>query len=83
MPSFRHKYPYTDNHELNLDWIIAAIKKLKIKVHKGDIQTLNMFPGSHSLSGTEQRAFLILLFITKFVSVCLISKSMLCKMKIK
>lgn len=32
MPSFRHKYPYTDNHELNLDWIIAAIKKLKIKV---------------------------------------------------
>lgn len=32
MPSFRSKYPYTDNNELNLDWIIAAIKELKIKV---------------------------------------------------
>ena len=32
MPSFKHKYPYTDNHELNLDWILDAIRKLKIKV---------------------------------------------------
>lgn len=32
MPSFRSKYPYTDNNELNLDWIIEAIKNLNIKV---------------------------------------------------
>lgn len=33
MPSsFNHKYPYTDNHEINLDWIIKAIKQLQIKV---------------------------------------------------
>ena len=25
---FLHEYPYTDFHELNLDWILAAIKKL-------------------------------------------------------
>ena len=29
---FRHKYPYTDNHELNMDWLIREMKKLKIKV---------------------------------------------------
>ena len=33
MPSsFSHKYPYTDGHELNLDWIIQKIKQLQIKV---------------------------------------------------
>ena len=25
---FDHRYPYTDAHELNLDWIIRMIKKL-------------------------------------------------------
>ena len=30
--SFTHKYPYTDNEELNLDWLIKELKKLKIKV---------------------------------------------------
>lgn len=28
MPNFFHNYPYTDFHELNLDWCIANIKKL-------------------------------------------------------
>lgn len=28
MPNFFHNYPYTDFHELNLDWCIINIKKL-------------------------------------------------------
>lgn len=28
MPNFFHNYPYTDFHELNLDWCITNIKKL-------------------------------------------------------
>lgn len=28
MPNFFHNYPYTDFHELNLDWCIVNIKKL-------------------------------------------------------
>lgn len=28
MPGFFNKYPYTDFHELNLDWIIESMKKL-------------------------------------------------------
>ena len=26
MPNFFNKYPYTDFHELNLDWILSQIK---------------------------------------------------------
>lgn len=28
MPNFFHNYPYTDFHELNLDWCIESIKKI-------------------------------------------------------
>lgn len=28
MPNFFHNYPYTDFHELNLDWCIVNIKKI-------------------------------------------------------
>lgn len=28
MPNFFHNYPYTDFHELNLDWCIENVKKL-------------------------------------------------------
>ena len=27
MPNFLDKYPYTDFHELNLDWIIKTVKE--------------------------------------------------------
>lgn len=29
---FKNKYPYTDFHELNLDWIISEMQYLKAKV---------------------------------------------------
>lgn len=29
---FINKYPYTDNHELNLDWVLKKIKELEARV---------------------------------------------------
>lgn len=29
---FTNKYPYTDNHELNLDWMLKKIKELEDRV---------------------------------------------------
>ena len=28
MPNFYNKYPYTDFHELNLDWVLETIRNL-------------------------------------------------------
>ena len=30
---FSHRYPYSDLHELNLDWIIDTVKNLENKVN--------------------------------------------------
>ena len=32
MKTFEHEYPYTDFHELNLDWVIKTIKELNVNL---------------------------------------------------
>lgn len=32
MSAFNHEYPYTDFHELNLDWVIKTIKELNVNL---------------------------------------------------
>lgn len=32
MNAFNHEYPYTDFHELNLDWVIKTIKELNVNL---------------------------------------------------
>lgn len=41
MPNFFNKYPYTDFHELNLDWILQEIKNL--------VETMNNFININSI----------------------------------
>ena len=31
--TFPHDYPYTNFHDLNLDWIMEKINELEIRVH--------------------------------------------------
>lgn len=38
---FLHKYPYSNLHELNLDWLIAAVKELAAEIH--DFELVNQF----------------------------------------
>ena len=44
---FFHNYPYTDAHELNLDWVIREIKKLGVDVHQIE-EDLHQYEGSTS-----------------------------------
>ena len=37
MSNFFNKYPYTDFHELNLDWILSTVKQLETEVHQINI----------------------------------------------
>lgn len=39
MNNFFNKYPYTDFHELNLDWLLSEIKKLSEKVDELSVST--------------------------------------------
>lgn len=39
---FTHKYPYTDFHELNLDWILSEIKKLEDRMNSLQETILNL-----------------------------------------
>ena len=44
---FFHNYPYTDAHELNLDWVICEIKKLGVDVHQME-EELHQYEGNTS-----------------------------------
>lgn len=37
---FAHKWPYTDMHELNLDWLLATVGEMKEKVDNLDVDTI-------------------------------------------
>lgn len=39
--SIFHEYPYTNFHDLNLDWIIKIVKELKATVDSIDVNTIN------------------------------------------
>lgn len=43
MSDFFNKYPYTDFHELNLDWVINEIKNLNEKVKNIEIDALSVY----------------------------------------
>lgn len=49
---FWNKYPYTDAHELNLDWIIATIKSIDKKVD--DFEAMNKITFSGAWDITKQ-----------------------------
>lgn len=40
MSIFVNTYPYTDNHELNADWIIQKVQELDAKVDKDITDTV-------------------------------------------
>ena len=47
---FNHEWPYSDLHELNLDWIIAEVKRLKDEMH--DFEAVNnlVYAGAWDIS---------------------------------
>ena len=40
MSAFNHEYPYTDFHELNLDWVIKTIKELNVNLETMEARIL-------------------------------------------
>ena len=53
-----HDYPYTNAHEMNLDWVIAQIKKLTGEMNDFIITNQIHFEGLHDMN-KEYRAFSI------------------------
>ena len=47
---FIHKYPYTDLHELNLDWIIKAVKDLAAEIHEWEIVNEISYQGAWDIT---------------------------------
>lgn len=43
------KYPYTDFHELNLDWIIATVKQLKVSVEGIELDNVTIHEQLNSI----------------------------------
>lgn len=50
MDSFWNKYPYSDFHELNLDWIINAMKKLEIEFDEFKVVNNITFSGQWDIT---------------------------------
>lgn len=50
MPNSFNKYPYTDFHELNLDWIINAMKKLEIEFDEFKVVNNITFSGQWDIT---------------------------------
>lgn len=47
---FINRYPYTDTHELNLDWIIAKMKELKIEFDEFKVVNQITFSGAWDIT---------------------------------
>ena len=47
---FIHKYPYTDLHELNLDWLIKAVKDIAYEVHNWELVNEISYQGSWDIT---------------------------------
>ena len=46
---FIDKYPYTDFHELNLDWILSTIRNLKLQMDEFEVLNKMTFGGAWSI----------------------------------
>ncbi|MBO7693238.1 MAG: SGNH/GDSL hydrolase family protein [Methanobrevibacter sp.] len=47
---FNHAYPYLDEHELNLDWLIAKMKELNIRMDEFEVINSITFSGSWDIT---------------------------------
>lgn len=52
MLGFFDKYPYTDFHELNLDWLLKAVRELAAEIH--DFEIVNQFTYEGNWDITKQ-----------------------------
>lgn len=50
MPNFFNKYPYTDFHELNLDWLISKMKELQIQFDEFKVVNNITFSGQWDIT---------------------------------
>lgn len=47
---FNHAYPYIDEHELNLDWLIAKMKELNIRMNEFEVVNSISFSGAWDIT---------------------------------